>query len=136
MRHLCASVLDPLVERFGPVELTYGFASSALTRHVAGRIHPPLDQHAGHEVGRSGKPICARLGLAVDLRVPGVDTRAVAGWIAAHTPFDRLYFYGPERPLHVSAAPRPTGQVVEMRRGPSGRLVPRVVSGGTFGSFD
>ena len=132
MRTLCAAVLDPLVERFGRPELTYAFASSALTRHIPGRIHPPLDQHAGHELGRTGKPICPRLGLAVDLLVPGVDGRLVAAWIAEHTAFDRLYYYAPDRPIHVSAGPAATRQLVEMRRGPSGRLVPRVVTAGFF----
>lgn len=134
MRALCAAVLDPLVERFGRLDLTYAFASSALTRQIAGRIHPPLDQHAGHERSRTGKPVCERLGLAVDLVVPGADSRIVAAWIVEHTAFDRLYFYGSDRPLHVSAGPAVTRQIVEMRRGPSGRRVPRVVSSGFFGS--
>lgn len=127
MRALCAAVLDPVTERFGRPELTYAFASAALTRHIPGRIHPPLDQHAGHEVTRSGKPICERGGLAVDFFLPGEDSREVARWIVAATAFDRLYFYGSERPLHVSVGPQHTRQVVYMRRGPSGRLIPKIV---------
>jgi hypothetical protein len=134
MRALCAAVLDPLTHRFGRPDLTYGFASAALTRQIHGRIHPPLDQHAGHELNRAGNPVCPRLGLAVDLLVPGADARAIAAWIAEHTAFDRLYYYGPDRPLHVSVGPATTRQLVEMRRGPSGRLVPRVVKPGFFGS--
>lgn len=133
MRALCAAVLDPLAERFGRPELTYGFAGPALTRHVPGRIHPPADQHAGHEVDRKGNPVCKRLGLAADLLVPGTDSREVARWIAASTAFDRLYFYGADRPLHVSVGPEATRQIVVMSRGPSGRLVPRVVSDAFFG---
>jgi hypothetical protein len=132
MRTLCAAVLDPLVDRFGPIELTYAFASPSLTRRIPGRIAVPLDQHAGHELNCEGGPICGRLGLAVDLRVPGADSRLVAAWIIEHTPFDRLYFYGPDRPLHVSAGPQGARQITEMRRGPSGRLVPRVVTAGLF----
>jgi hypothetical protein len=128
MRALCAAVLDPVVERFGRVELTYAFASAALTRHIAGRIHPPLDQHAGHELNRKGKPVCPRLGLAADFLVPGTDSRVVARWIIESTEFDRLYFYEPDRPLHVSVGPDHKRQVVHMRLGPSGRRVPRVVT--------
>jgi hypothetical protein len=133
MRALCAAVLDPVVGRFGRTDLTYAFASARLTRRIAGRISPPLDQHAGHELSRTGKPICERLGLAVDLLVPGVDSRVVAGWIVEHTAFDRLYFYGSDRPIHVSSGPAATRGIVEMRRGPSGRLVPRTVSSSFFG---
>lgn len=127
IRALCAVVLDPVARHFGRVELTYAFASSRLTKHVPGRIHPPLDQHAGHEVNRTGKPVCSRLGLAADFVIPGTDSHEVARWVAEHTAFDRLYFYGSDRPIHVSVGPESTRQVVSMRRGPSGRLVPQVV---------
>jgi len=132
MRALCAAVLDPLARRFGRLELTYAFASAQLTRHIAGRIHPPLDQHAGHELGRAGRPVCPRLGLAADVLVPGVDGREVAGWIVENTAFDRLYFYAPDRPIHVSAGPDASRQIAHMRLGPSGRRVPRVVTAGFF----
>ena len=132
MRALCVAVLDPVVERFGRPELTYAFASPGLTRHIPARIHPPLDQHAGHELSTGGKPICPRLGLAVDLRVPGVDGRELARWLVERTAFDRLYFYEADRPIHVSVGPEHTRQVVHMRRGPSGRRVPRVVTPAFF----
>jgi hypothetical protein len=132
MRTLCAVVLDPVARAFGALELTYAFASPRLTRHVTGLIHPPGDQHAGHELNRVGKLVCRRLGLAADFRAPGADSRALARWIVEHTAFDRLYFYGPDRPIHVSVGPDNTRQIVSMRRGPSGRLIPRVVRAGFF----
>ena len=132
MRALCAVALDPVVDHFGAIELTYGFASSELTREIKAHIHPPLDQHAGHELNRAGKPICPRLGLAVDFLVPNVDSRLVARWIVENTAFDRLYFYKPDRPLHVSVGPENARQIVEMREGPSGRRVPRVLTPATF----
>ncbi|MEO7330294.1 MAG: hypothetical protein ABI193_17085 [Minicystis sp.] len=135
MRALCAAVLDPLVDHLGPITLTYGFASASLTRAIPARIHPPLDQHAGHERNRAGKPICSRLGFAVDLVVPGVDSRRAAAWIVEHTAFDRLYFYGADRPLHVSVGPEQARQIVHLRRGPSGRLIPRVVPAGFFAGW-
>lgn len=132
MRALCAVLLDPVTERFGRIELSYAFASAALTRHVPGHIHPPLDQHAGHERNRAGKPICPRLGLAADFIVPNIDSRVVARWIVESTAFDRLYFYAPDRPIHVSVGPDGTRQIVHMRRGPSGRRVPQVVTPSFF----
>lgn len=48
------------------------------------------------------------------------------------TAFDRLYFHGSDRPLHVSVGPDATRQIVRMERGPSGRRVPRVVRAALF----
>lgn len=61
-----------MVDHFSALELTYGFASPALTRHIRGRIAPNLDQHAGSELGRTGRLVCPRRGQACDLQVAGV----------------------------------------------------------------
>lgn len=47
----------------------------------------------------------------------------VARWIMANLPFDRLYFYGRERPIHVSSSAEPVGEAYEMRE-INGRRVP------------
>ena len=52
----------------------------------------------------------------------------VAQWIVTNTPFDRLYFYGDDLPLHVSYGPEQSRQIVTMTLGKSGRRIPRVVS--------
>lgn len=109
MRDLCVNVLDPVIDRFGPIELTYGFASSALNKLVHKNPHPNTtrngDQHAGCELNRNGKPFCPRLGQGVDFRVPNRGALEVAHWIVALTRFDRLYFYADDRPFHVSFGP-------------------------------
>ena len=109
MRELCLRVLDPVVDRFGPADLTYAFVSAALDRLVHLNLYPRtarhLDQHAGCELKRDGRPYCSRLGLAVDLRVAGVSSLVVAQWVIQNTGFDRLYFYGADRPFHVSVGP-------------------------------
>lgn len=132
IRALCAVVLDPVVRRFGTADLTYGFASSRLTRCIPRRIHPAGDQHAGHELGRRGQPICHRGGLAVDFAVRGVDSLELARWVVEHAAFDRLYFYGRDRPIHVSAGPESTRQIVVMRPAGPERLIPRVVREAVF----
>ena len=67
-------MLDPVIDWFGMIRLTYGFCSPALARAIRARgggpIDPKRDQHAAHEHNR---------------------------------------------------------QIVLMRTGPSGRLVPRVI---------
>lgn len=128
LQRLARDVLDPAIDEFGPIEITYGFASQELTRHVPGRIDPSLDQHAGHELRRDGRPICRRLGAAADFRFAGLCSRVLAAWIALNVPFDRLYFYGSDRPIHVSVGPEESRAVVSMLPGPSGKRVPRVRS--------
>lgn len=127
LQEVARQLLDPLVDRFGPLQLTYGFAGPDLTRHIRSRIAPKLDQHAGSELDRLGRLVCPRGGQAVDLLVPGVPTDELMAWIRAELPFDRLYFYGVDRPLHLSWGPEQKRQVVLMLKGASGRVVPRVV---------
>ena len=132
MTTLCAEVLDPVYERFGSVELTYGFVSPELEKRIRKNPNPnttrDLDQHAGCELNRRGKPFCPRLGLAVDFRCPDVGSTIVAAWVVENTSFDRLYFYNDDRPFHVSIGPQGSGQITLMQRSPSGRLMPRRVS--------
>lgn len=125
---LCSSILDPVIDYFGSINLTYGFSSSNLATKINGRIAPKLDQHAGHECNRFGKPVCDRLGAAVDFVVDDENMLEVAQWIVANTPFDRLYFYGKDRPLHVSYSATPAAQVTLMRQTSPGRLVPKTLS--------
>lgn len=68
----------------------------------SGRIAPEPDQHAAPPLTRYDKPICHRFGAACDVIVIDEDMEAVALWIAGNTPFDRLYFDGKDRRLHVS----------------------------------
>lgn len=125
LQQLAAAILDPLIDRFGPVELTYAFAGPSLLRHIAGRIAPALDQHAGSELNRAGRLVCSRGGQACDLLVPGVPATAVAQFIASQLPFDRLYWYGDDRPLHVSHGPQHSRAMWAMVALPDGRRVPR-----------
>lgn len=128
LHDLAARVLDPVIDYFGMIRLTYGFCSPELARKIPGRIDPQRDQHAAHEVNRRGQPICKRLGAAVDFLIDDENMLEVAQWIVAHTPFDRLYFYGADQPLHVSFGPNQDRQIVWMVATPSGRRVPQVLA--------
>jgi DNA phosphorothioation-associated putative methyltransferase len=127
---LAINVLDPVIEYYGMIRLTYGFSCSDLTRHIKGRIAPKLDQHAAHELSQRGSLVCSRRGAAVDFLVEDEDMREVANWLSGNTDFDRIYFYGPDRPIHVSYGPAVTNSVIEMRTTASGRLMPRQVTSG------
>ncbi|EGV29637.1 Peptidase M15A [Thiorhodococcus drewsii AZ1] len=129
---LAEQVLDPVIDYFGMIRLTYGFCSPALAKQIPGRIDPKRDQHVAHEHNRLGKPVCERLGAAVDFLVEDESMLDVAQWIVANTHFDRLYFYGDDLPVHVSHGPNGDRQIVRMVAGKTGRLVPRVVSENAF----
>lgn len=121
---LATNVLDPVIDYFGGIRLTYGFASPTLTALIKGGIAPKIDQHAACEVGSRSAAVCARKGAAVDFLVEYEDMRAVAKWITENCPFDRLYFYGNDRPIHVSYGPELLGEAYELNV-KNGRRVPR-----------
>lgn len=132
---LATALLAPLIDYFGMIRLTYGFAGSGLTRHIASRIAPALDQHAAHELNRLGRPICPRLGAAVDFIVDDEDMIEVAKWIVDELPFDRMYVYGPYRPLHLSYGPDHSRQVTVMMQGTKGPY-PKTLSLEKFRLFE
>jgi DNA phosphorothioation-associated putative methyltransferase len=121
---LARLVLDPVVEYFGKIEITHGFCSAKLARHIKRGIDPKLDQHSAYELNTRGNRVCDRGGAAVDFLVVDEDMREVAEWIAAHLPFDRLYYYGTARPLHVSFGPETRGELIEIED-VNGRRMPR-----------
>jgi len=126
LHKLAKEILDPIIDYFGMIELTYGFSSAKLAKHIPGRIAPKLDQHASHELNRMKNPICSRLGAACDFIVADEDMLEVAQWVVENTPFDRLYFYGKNNPIHISIGPEQKGEIVLMKPGKL-RLIPSVV---------
>ena len=103
---LAINLLDPIIDYYGDIILTYGFCSPQLSRKIKKRIAPKLDQHACHEKNRNGKYICERLGAAVDFIIEDENMREVVEWISHELNFDRLYFYGESQPIHISYSPR------------------------------
>ncbi len=123
---LATYILDPVIEYFGMIRLTYGFCSHELGKLIKKRVAPKLDQHAAHELNTKNNLICPRLGAAVDFIVEDENMREVADWVAENTPFDRLYFYGDNRPIHVSFSAEPKGEYIDLVITENGRQVPKV----------
>ena len=111
---LCSKILDPVQDKFGKIKLTYGFASNNLTRNIKRNIYPKLDQHSGYEKNRKGEYICQRLGIACDFYIHDTKMDEVSRYIINNLPFDRLYFYGENRPIHVSYGPDHKQQIIKM----------------------
>jgi DNA phosphorothioation-associated putative methyltransferase len=123
---LAVNVVDPIIEYYGSIKLTYGFCSPQLARIIPSRIAPKLDQHAAHEKNRRGDYVCRRLGSAVDFLVEDEDMREVVEWISENVLFDRLYFYGSNRPIHISFSENPQKQIVELVQTTGKKIVPQV----------
>lgn len=112
---LARELLDPVIACFGRerFEMTYGFCSDDLRRHLLrkdpstgrryGRIDPRVDQHMAYERRPDGKLYCERPGAACDFRIRDLSSRDLVEWILERgLPFDSLYYYGPDRPIHLS----------------------------------
>lgn len=122
---LASNLLDPIIDYFGSIRLTYAFCSLELSKHIQSRIAPKLDQHAAHEADRKGNLICARKGAACDFIVVDESMREVADWVIANLPFDRLYFYGDDRPIHLSFGPENARAAYAMVKTATGTTVPK-----------
>jgi hypothetical protein len=124
-------ILHPLEKQFGEVKITYGFTSSQLLKEIKKLnprgIAPNLDQHAAHENNARGKQHCGRLGVACDIEVPAYKNRMdqVANWISMNLEYDRLYFYGPDRPIHISVGPDNSKFIQIMGTSKTGKRVPK-----------
>ncbi len=116
-------ILDPIVDYYGAITLTYGFCSRMLGKSIMKGVAPELDQHAAHERTRTGRFVCNRRGAAVDFIVQDENMAEVAEWIAKTLPYDRLYFYGPDRPLHVTYGPEHKRDFITVREH-GGRRIP------------
>lgn len=129
---LCQHILDPVIDHFSRerFQLTYGFCSTDLKRFLSqkdpqtgiknGRVDPSRDQHMAHEKNRNGGYYCNRLGAACDFRIVGLESdplrvtqsvRLVEWILEQQLPFDSLYYYGGNRPIHISYAPQQRHQI-------------------------
>lgn len=115
LANLARFILDPLVDHFGRINLTYCFSSKALSSLIKSSIAPRRDQHASHETSANGKLVCTFGGAAADFISPSVSSSKAATFVIQHLPFDALYFYGDERPIHVSWSEKPRGLIVDMK---------------------
>lgn len=126
--YLANTILDPVYEKFGPLNLTYGVCSQNLQKHIKKNVAPNLDQHAGSELNSKGNLICPREGFAADFKVNGANSKVVAQFIASNLEFDRIYYYDLERPLHVSACNQRAGKTIVIFKKYHERKVPKCIS--------
>ncbi len=106
LEELVSEILLPINRILGKPIITYGFTSFSLKKHIQktspSGTAPTLDQHSSHEANSVGKQICSRGGAACDFYIEGAPTSNIVRFITQKLNYDRIYYYGNNRPLHVS----------------------------------
>ena len=106
LEELVYEILLPINQALGKPIITYGFTSFSLKKFIQklspSGTAPTLDQHSSHETNSVGKQICSRGGAACDFFVEGVATSDIVRFITQRLNYDRIYYYGNNRPRHVS----------------------------------
>lgn len=89
IRKLCEHILDPVVEKFGPLSITYGYVSPELQAATYGSMNFPLHN------GVPGKGRGAQLAAAADILVhsQAETPRVVLNWMRDRCTYDRLILY-------------------------------------------
>jgi len=115
LQSLASLILDPIASEISKPRLTYGLSCAGIVNRIAKRIAPAVDQHSSFECWSNGNRICSLGGAAVDFFVEGRTASEVAVFVVETLPFDALYFYGDDRPIHVSWSQTPRNVAVEMK---------------------
>ncbi|CAM4470209.1 hypothetical protein [Alteromonas australica] len=106
LERLLYEVLLPVNRSLGNPIITYGFTSFELKKHIQksspSGTAPTLDQHSSYEINSAGRQICSRGGAACDFYIEGLPTSNIVRFITQKLNYDRIYYYGNKRPLHVS----------------------------------
>lgn len=108
LNNLVDDILVPINKTFGVINITYGFTSAELVSYI--QKHSPsgtsisLDQHASHELNLKNNRINKRHGAACDFVVQGYEKEMhkIVHFIVNNLDFDKIYYYGKDRPIHVS----------------------------------
>ena len=128
LEKLVLEILLPIYRKYPKLNITYGFTSAILKRHIAKHsprgTAPNLDQHASCELNNAQNAICDRGGAACDFIVPDVSSSELVRFIVEHLNYDRIYYYGNNRPLHVSNAETPNKHLQLMAESENGRRYP------------
>ena len=112
---MASKILDPITQEFERPTLTYAFSGPSTIVKIKRNIAPRVDQHASFEVQQNGRMICALGGAAVDFSLEHKNSLFAARFVIENLNFDAIYFYGPDRPIHVSWSDSPRNMVVEMK---------------------
>ena len=127
---LVETVLIPVSKKFGEIKITYGFVSPELNRYIqrnsSSGTYPSTDQHAASELNQANNQICNRQGLACDFIVNGYEKQVgqIMLFIVNNLDFDKIYYYGNDKPLHVSVGHKSEKHLQVMNVSENRRRIP------------
>lgn len=127
---LIETVLLPVNKKFGDVKITYGFVSQELNRYIQKNsstgTYPTIDQHSASELNNANNHICKRHGIACDFFINGFENKMdqVMLFIVKNLDFDKIYYYGNDRPIHVSVGNKSEKHLQIMNVSANGRRIP------------
>ena len=129
LERLLLEILLPINRAIGKPDITYGFTSFSLKKYIQrfspNGTSPDLDQHSAFEKNSNDKQICSRGGAACDFLIEGVSSSDIVRYIVKNLNYDRIYYYGVDRPLHVSIHPtEPLKHLQVMGTSSKGRRYP------------
>jgi len=123
-------ILKPVSKKFGSLKITYGFVSSTLNKLIQKQnpsgTCPLRDQHSSAEKNQLGNAICKRSGVACDFIVEGFENNMdmILIYIVSELNFDKIYFYGKDKPIHISTNSEPAKHLQVMALSEKGRRIP------------
>lgn len=123
-------VLIPVSNQFGELTVTYGFVSGELNKFIqknnSSGTYPSIDQHSASELNKANNQICKRHGIACDFIVKGYEKKMneVLLFLVNNLDFDKIYYYGKDRPLHVSVGNESERHLQIMNASDKGRRIP------------
>jgi hypothetical protein len=98
---LISEILIPTERKFGALTITYGFTSSKLAAYIS-----------------------KRTGSACDFIVSNQSMAEITRFIVKNLSFDRLYYYGDNRPIHISISDTPVKHLQIMCESDIGQRYP------------
>lgn len=110
LKNISQKILEPILSNCDRLILTYGFSSKNLLKYLRQEkafIAPKCDQHASCEINTRGNYYCKHKGAAVDILTELRSSKLVELVINKQLPFDSIYYYGEDKPLHISWSDRP-----------------------------
>lgn len=135
LEYLVSEILLPIASKFKRPTITYGFTSSELKNYISLNAPkgtaPKLDQHSSFELNKDGNMICSRGGAACDFYIKDCSMTNVVSFIVNNLSYDRLYFYGENRPIHISVNEDAMKYLQLMHESKNGRRYPGRKARGT-----